>query len=371
MINIKPAADDDIIFIEDCLKNKSEEFCNQCGYGNRFFTYPVTKEQINHFQKSVHSDSYFFTIFDDDLKIGSVELMKNGSIARFLIADIFRGKGNGTAALNLLSRYVFDELKIQSIKLTVFEFNSSAVRCYLRAGFKEIRRETRDNGWVAIYMEKTNWLDTIKQEIIEITETAAYDYWHPITGYSKPYFNFRLEHIKQVEIEARRLMETHGGDENIVLAAVWLHDRFKPQFEGADHGNKSADWILSNLESKGFPAEKVSAVAYAVRNHQGLDIRGLDTLEAKILWDADKISHVGASFLVSSIYMYMSEKTSKDSPYNETISVERIIPLLKNDYEYLSKGNIETTYYFEESKKLAAEKTKIMKVFIEALVNKF
>lgn len=211
-----------------------------------------------------------------------------------------------------------------------------------------------------------NWLETIKQEINEITETAAYDYWHPITGYSKPYFNFRLEHIKQVEIEARNLMEIYGGDEDIILASVWLHDRFKPQFEGPDHGNKAADWILENLESKGFPAEKVSAVAYAVRNHQGLETRGLDTLEAKILWDADKIAHVGPSFLVSLMYLYM-----KETPYNETISVERIIPLLKNDYDYLAKAKIETTYYFGESKKLAVEKTKIMKVFIEALVNKF
>ena len=211
-------------------------------------------------------------------------------------------------------------------------------------------------------MNKTNWLDTIKAEIIEITETAAYDYWPPITGYTKPYFNHRLEHVKQVEIEARRLMEIHGGDEDIMLAAVWLHDRYKPQFEGSNHGAKAADWIAENFASTGFPADKVSAVEYAVRNHQGLEISGLDTLEAKILWDADKISHIGSSFVVDMIYLNMLNI--------ETITVEKIVPFLKEYMESEPDLPLENRYYFKESIDLYKEKRKITNMFIEALINK-
>jgi Predicted HD superfamily hydrolase len=211
-------------------------------------------------------------------------------------------------------------------------------------------------------MEKTNWLDTIKSEIMEITETSAYEYWKPITGYTKPYFNHRLEHVKQVEIEAKRLMDIYGGDEEIMLAAVWLHDRYKPQFEGANHGAKAADWIVENLASTGFPADKVSAVEYAVRNHQGLEISGLDTLEAKILWDADKISHIGSSFLVDMMYLNMMNI--------ETITIDKIVPFLKEYMEGEPDLALEKRYYFKESIELYKEKRTITNMFINALIHR-
>ena len=207
-----------------------------------------------------------------------------------------------------------------------------------------------------------SWLDTIKAEIVEITETAAYEYWKPITGYTKPYFNHRLEHVKQVEIEAKRLMETYGGDEDIILAAVWLHDRCKPQFEGSQHGAKAADWIAENLAATGFPADKVAAVEYAVRNHQGLEISGLDTVEAKILWDSDQLSHTGSSFVTDMMYLNMMNI--------ETMTVEKIIPFLKEYMEDEPDLPLEKRYYFKESIELYKEKRKITNMFIEGLINK-
>jgi RimJ/RimL family protein N-acetyltransferase len=91
--------------------------------------------------------------------IGSVELVLHKdqnrcSVARFLIADEYRFKGFGTETLQRLSEYVFDEMKLKKITLTVFDFNDSAMKCYSKAGFMECSRETRDNGWIAIGMEK-------------------------------------------------------------------------------------------------------------------------------------------------------------------------------------------------------------------------
>ena len=213
------------------------------------------------------------------------------------------------------------------------------------------------------------WLDTIKSEIIEITETAAYDYWPPITGYTKPYFNHKLEHIKQVEIESRRLMDIHGGDEDIVIASVWLHDRCKPQIEGSDHANRAADWIAENLASKGFQADKVSAVEYAVRNHNGWTITGLDTLEAKILWDADKIAHQGPSYLVDLMFLFMSEKFYGDRPYSETISLEQLMPVMEMNLRTYNE-DVNDKYYFDATKKLHEEKITAMNVFIEGLMKR-
>ena len=146
------------------MKDKPEDFANQCGYGRRFFTYPVTADQILSFQNS-RSDSLFFSIFYDDNIIGSLELItyindqirnKECTLARFLICDEYKYKGNGTLALNILVKYAFDELKMNTVKLAVFDFNDSAHKCYQKAGFIETTKDVRDNGWVVINMEIQN-----------------------------------------------------------------------------------------------------------------------------------------------------------------------------------------------------------------------
>ena len=147
----------DIPFIVGCLENKPYDYAAQCGYGNRFFTFPVTAKQISDFQAS-RKNSLFFTIYSDKTKVGSFELMTDNaknecSIARLLIHDDYKNKGYGTETLKIFAKYAFDELKMEKIRLSVYDFNKNALRCYEKAGFVETKRETRENGWVSISME--------------------------------------------------------------------------------------------------------------------------------------------------------------------------------------------------------------------------
>jgi HD superfamily phosphodiesterase len=68
--------------------------------------------------------------------------------------------------------------------------------------------------------------------------------------------NYRLEHIRQVERHALRLFAQPGGDPEIWLAPVWIHDRCQPQFSSQDHAAQAAGWASENLASYGFPDEK-------------------------------------------------------------------------------------------------------------------
>ena len=47
------------------------------------------------------------------------------------------GKGLGTAAVRELLRFAFDDLRLQRIRLQVFQDNVRAYRSYLKCGFKE------------------------------------------------------------------------------------------------------------------------------------------------------------------------------------------------------------------------------------------
>ena len=50
------------------------------------------------------------------------------------------GKGLGTEVTTLVVEYAFVSLGLKRIDLAVLEFNERAIRCYLRCGFREVRR---------------------------------------------------------------------------------------------------------------------------------------------------------------------------------------------------------------------------------------
>ena len=214
-----------------------------------------------------------------------------------------------------------------------------------------------------------NWLELIKSEMLEITKPVAYEHYPAVDSQTEPYYNPRFAHVTQAEKEALKLLNVYTGDRDIVLASVWIHDRFKPLFSGEDHCKKAADWVLEHLESKGFPKEKVRSVEYAVRNHGGLVKQKLDTLEAQILWDADKISHTGPTMFFNNVLMFTSKNISEgffNQKYEHTVALDNIMSTIvqwKREINY----NEPNPYHLEESRKIAMEKAEALNSFIEAL----
>lgn len=219
-----------------------------------------------------------------------------------------------------------------------------------------------------------HWLETLKKEMLEITRTAALEYYPAINGYEEPHYNLRYEHVKQVEREALKLLEVYSdADKDIVLATVWTHDRFKPQFIGHDHGNRAADWVAENLESKGFPKEKVKAVEYAVRNHVGYDknLLNIETLEAQLLWDADKLAHCGPSYFFQQFFIFSAKKIcdrNEDLTFSPTLSIDNVLPALIREHSNLEINYSKPTpYHLEESWKIYIQKNEAVKVLIDAI----
>ncbi|HAN20238.1 MAG: hypothetical protein A2Y15_05130 [Clostridiales bacterium GWF2_36_10] len=157
MISIRTLQDDDAEYIVKYNENTDENFLNQWG-GGRFYTYPLTVEQIINRIKNKDNTRYF-AILNDGLMIGAVELdfidwdNKKCNVCRFLIEEKSRGHGYGTEALKLVTQYALDELHMKNVYLSVFDFNKNALRCYEKAGYKIISQEVRTNGWLAYKME--------------------------------------------------------------------------------------------------------------------------------------------------------------------------------------------------------------------------
>lgn len=89
--------------------------------------------------------SHFFSIraLEDDRLLGDINfdvINSWGSRDAFVGIGIGSradwGRGYGTDAMNVGLRFVFTELNLRRVTLTVFEYNPRAVRSYEKAGFK-------------------------------------------------------------------------------------------------------------------------------------------------------------------------------------------------------------------------------------------
>lgn len=220
------------------------------------------------------------------------------------------------------------------------------------------------------------WFDILKNDMTEITKTEAMKYWPPLQSCQAPYFNFRLEHVKHVEYDARKLMAIYGGDEDIILASVWIHDREKPQFNCSDHAKEAREWVLENLESTGFPKEKIDDVAYAVGVHSGWTAAGIERLEAKILWDADKLAHFGPAYFLDLFIGFTSQKMCEQENsdiirFHETISMGNFLRKFNGMGKIEDPDGFNTMFYFDESIQMAKKRQLANKVFFEALYDQY
>jgi uncharacterized protein len=107
-----------------------------------------------------------------------------------------------------------------------------------------------------------------------------------------------FDHILRVYRMAEKLALAEGADLEIVRAAALLHDA-EGTTPGADsraeHQHASAGFAAEVLGAEGWSAERIAAVQHCIRAHRFRDrSEPPQTLEAKILFDADKLDVLGA-----------------------------------------------------------------------------
>jgi uncharacterized protein len=116
-----------------------------------------------------------------------------------------------------------------------------------------------------------------------------------------------FDHVLRVYRMAVRLARIEGADVEIVEAAALLHDAQGSNGEHdsnqrADHHLASADFAAVVLRSEGWPDERIAAVQHAIRAHRFRDAtEPPQTIEAKVLFDADKLDAIGAIGVARSI----------------------------------------------------------------------
>ncbi len=131
-------------------------------------------------------------------------------------------------------------------------------------------------------MELRNWLLQLANQILEREgcQDASHDF----------------DHIVRVMALADTIRAHEGGEAAIIWAAIAFHDlgQERERQHGGDHALISADMAENYLTDTIFPQSAIATVQQAIREHRMTGERIPQTLEGRVLYDADKIDCLGA-----------------------------------------------------------------------------
>jgi len=103
-----------------------------------------------------------------------------------------------------------------------------------------------------------------------------------------------FDHVLRVLALAERIGALEGADPGIVRTAALLHDIGRPEEmeSGRSHAEAGAEKARRVLSD--WPPRLVDAVVHAIAAHRFRDEVVPETLEARVLFDADKLDSIGA-----------------------------------------------------------------------------
>ena len=138
-------------------------------FGGPAFIYPLTKEQIQTSlnNQNIHAFEFIDSTTGNMVAYAEVHLTAEGTkLGRIIVGDTnMRGKGIGQTIVQYLLHVSFNELNREHTELNVFDWNTSAIKCYEKAGFtvnpnKRFERIVNGKTWTALNMvlDKQHWI---------------------------------------------------------------------------------------------------------------------------------------------------------------------------------------------------------------------
>lgn len=186
-----------------------------------------------------------------------------------------------------------------------------------------------------------------------------------------------FDHVLRVYHMAESLAQIEGADLEIVRAAALLHDAQGSATAGGDigrfnHQHASAEFARQVLLAEGWREEKIAAVQHAIRAHRFRD--GSEpprTLEAKILFDADKLDVLGAIGIVRVVaYAVVAGQPVYAEPSARFLATGEKEPGEAHSayHEYLFKlSKIKDRLYTSTARALAEERHRFLADFYSRL----
>ena len=192
--------------------------------------------------------------------------------------------------------------------------------------------------------------------------------WYPAED---PVHGF--DHVLRVMRSAEEIGEEMGADLELLRAAALLHDAAgaDPRENRAEHENSSADFASEILKKEGWSQDRIEAVVECILSHRYRGKQKPETLEAQILFDADKLDVVGAFGVARTLgYAMQADQPMFAEPSEKFLASGEAEPGEPHSayHEYLFKlRNVKDRLHTDPARRLAAEREKVLVSFFDQL----
>lgn len=183
-----------------------------------------------------------------------------------------------------------------------------------------------------------------------------------------------FDHIERVYALCEQIGKREGADMEILLAAALLHDA---QGSHPDEGNRKGHHILSAefagdvLSGLGWPPGKIRAVQHCIRAHRFRGGEKPSSLEAMVLFDADKLDVIGAVGVVRALaYAFQAGQPAFAEPSGSFIATGNREPgephSAYHEYHFKLKG-ISAKLLTKTAREIAEMRQQFLDAFFEEL----
>ena len=184
------------------------------------------------------------------------------------------------------------------------------------------------------------------------------------------------EHTLRVHRLCRHIGPLEGADMLVLEAAAFLHDIGRAAQDKANgsvcHAEKGAQLARKFLDTLPLAEGLKNNIVHCVRTHRFRNDLMPTTIEARVLFDADKLDAIGAVG-VARAYLFAGELGA--CLHNPNLPVEQVIPYSREDTGYrefaVKLSKIEKRILTTEGRRLAAERHAFMVAFFDRFLREY
>jgi uncharacterized protein len=170
--------------------------------------------------------------------------------------------------------------------------------------------------------------------------------------------------------------KVEGADMEVLKIAAYLHDVGRAHQDESKgticHAHKGAEIATEILDKCPISPEQKTNVLHCIRSHRFRGNRPPATLEAEILFDADKLDSIGA-IGVARAFQFAGEVGAKF--HNPNLNPEETRPYTKEDTGYrefkLKLSKIKDRMLTAEGRRLAEERHAFMQKYFERFFQEY
>jgi uncharacterized protein len=188
--------------------------------------------------------------------------------------------------------------------------------------------------------------------------------------FSNAKYSHDWEHTERVYRLCMHIGEIEGADLEALAIAAFLHDIGRTHQDkakgGICHAEKGGEIAREILKRYPIPEEKKENIIHCILTHRFRNNHVPQTLEAKVLFDADKLDAIGAVGIARA-YLFAGEVGAV--LHNGDADPELTEPYTRNDTGYrefrVKLSRIKDRMLTSEGKRMAQERHAFMEAFFE------